>query len=212
MNKFVIADSEKCIGCNTCMAGCVDVHERAGLAAYPRLHVTYLENATMPLQCRNCDDAPCEKVCPVHAITFEDQSVQLSESLCIGCKMCALACPFGAITPHGTMPMGEEDVAYGHVAHAFSQMPAGEESTIYSRYAPPAVPPPERDVLHPLLQWTKGQRTIAVKCDLCHFRPQGPECVRVCPTKALRLVEEDDIDELISRRRAQTAFDHPARD
>jgi hydrogenase-4 component A len=210
MNKFVIADWEKCIGCNTCMAGCVDVHERAGLTAFPRLHVTYLEDATMPLQCRNCDDAPCEKVCPVHAITFDHRAVQLNESVCIGCKLCALVCPFGAITPHGTMPMGEEIVAYGHVAHAGSAMPAGEESPIYDRYAPQAVPPPERDVLHPLLQWTKGQRTIAVKCDLCYFRPQGPECVRVCPTHTLRLVDEANVDESIRRRRAQTAFDHPA--
>ena len=209
MNRFVIADWEKCIGCNTCMAGCVDVHERAGLAAYPRLHVTYLPSATMPLQCRNCDDAPCEKVCPVHAITFEDRSVQLNESVCIGCKMCALVCPFGSITPHGTRPRGEESPAYGTFPQAGPPKPAGEVSPIYGTYPIEIPPAPQPELLHPLLQWTMGERTIAVKCDLCHFRPQGPECVRVCPTKALRLMDEDNISELILKRRVQTAFDHP---
>ncbi len=211
MNRFVIADWEKCIGCNTCMAGCVDVHDRAGLAAYPRLHVTRLENATMPLQCRNCDDAPCEKVCPVRAITFEDGSVQLNESVCIGCKMCALVCPFGAITPHGTQPRGEESLAYGHVLRVGPPMPAGEESPLYGTY-PLMLPEPDLrpDPVHPLLQWSIGERTIAVKCDLCHWRPQGPECVRVCPTDALQLVDEDNVNALIEKRRVQAFYDHPA--
>jgi len=32
-------------------------------------------------------------------------------------------------------------------------------------------------------------KCVAVKCDLCDFSAQGPECVRVCPTKALFLLD-----------------------
>jgi hydrogenase-4 component A len=189
VNRFVIADPEKCIGCYTCEAGCVNVHEKAGLAAYPRLQVTHTVLGTMPLQCRNCDDAPCEKVCPVKAITFEDRSVQLNESTCIGCKLCALACPFGAITPWGEMPKGADDGTDGTYP----------EPAAYPEPTP--LPPPPNEPVHPILAWAAGQRSVAVKCDLCHFRPEGPECIRVCPTKALHIVESLEIDALIARRR-----------
>ena len=193
MNRFVIANPEKCIGCYTCEAGCVTVHEKVGLAAFPRLQVTHTAVGTMPSQCRNCDDAPCAKVCPVNAITFEDRSVQLNESVCIGCKMCALACPFGAITPYGTMPKGADDGTYGTYPE------------------PPPTPPVADDPVHPLLAWTIGQRSVAVKCDLCHFRPEGPECVRVCPTKALFVVDDDHVDASIVRKRMASAAGYIAK-
>ena len=195
VNRFVIADPEKCIGCYTCEAGCVNVHEKAGLAAYPRLQVTHTVLGTMPLQCRNCDDAPCEKVCPVKAITFEDRHVQLNESTCIGCKLCALACPFGAITPWGEMPKGADDGTYGTYPEPTAYYPE-----------PTPLPPPPNEPVHPILAWAAGQRSVAVKCDLCHFRPEGPECIRVCPTKALRIVESLEIDALIAKRRLDSGL------
>lgn len=185
MNRFVIADPEKCIGCYTCEAACVNVHAQAGLVAYPRLTVTHTATGTMPMQCRNCDDAPCEKVCPVQAITFRDKTVQISESLCIGCKMCALACPFGVITPYGTNPAAEGLLSIGS-------------------YAQPDEPAPEEASLHPILAWTLGQRTVAVKCDTCYFRPEGPECIRVCPTQALHIVDGDAVDETNAQKRARS--------
>jgi hydrogenase-4 component A len=185
VNKFVIADPEKCIGCYTCAAGCVNVHEKAGLVAYPRLTITHTNEGTMPVQCRNCDDAPCEKVCPVKAITFEEDSIQLSESLCIGCKMCSLACPFGVITPCGTIPDGEGMMSDG-------------------AYALPVETIPDEASLHPILAWTIGQRTVAVKCDLCHFLPEGPECIRVCPTKAMYMVNGPTVTETNAEKRARS--------
>ena len=194
VNRFVIADPAKCIGCYTCEAGCVIVHEKAGLAAYPRLQVTHTALGTMPLQCRNCDDAPCEKVCPVMAITFENQSVQLNESTCIGCKLCALACPFGAITPWGEMPKGADDGTYGTYPEPTAYYPE-----------PTPLPPPPIEPVHPILAWAAGQRSVAVKCDLCHFRPEGPECIRVCPTKALHIVESEEVTDLIAKRQHDSA-------
>jgi hydrogenase-4 component A len=186
VNRFVIADAQSCIGCYTCEAGCVSVHAKAGLVAYPRLNVMHTKAGTMPLQCRQCDDAPCEKVCPVKAITFEDHAVQLNEGLCIGCKMCALACPFGAITPYGTQPN-----AMGLMGDAADMLP------------PNGAPRAENPV-EPLLAWTSGERTVAVKCDLCYFLPQGPECIRVCPTNALRMVDEDALAASSAQKRKDT--------
>ncbi|WP_239670669.1 4Fe-4S dicluster domain-containing protein [Vibrio variabilis] len=52
---------------------------------------------TAPVMCRQCEDAPCAKVCPNHAIVQEDHYVKVLQSRCIGCKTCAIACPYGAM-------------------------------------------------------------------------------------------------------------------
>ena len=97
VNKFVIANPVVCIGCATCMAACYESAYKRGKLAVPRLVVTRSASGTMPNQCRQCDDAPCANVCPVGALRFEDDHISLTEEICIGCKMCTIACPFGAI-------------------------------------------------------------------------------------------------------------------
>ena len=173
MTKFVIADPKLCIGCYTCMPACVAVHQEAGLQAHPRLHVTHTPFGTMPMQCRHCEDAPCAKACPVGCFTITDE-VQLNESLCIGCKMCVLACPFGVIEPHGTGTQNEQLPILPYMPFDGSHIPYSSEPT-----TPVSAP------MSPLLEWTAGVRTVAVKCDLCYFREEGPACIQVCPTKAL---------------------------
>jgi electron transport protein HydN len=104
MNNLVIADPEKCIGCRTCEVACVLAHAGAGgleelCAAYfvPRLRVVRVSKVTAPVQCRQCDDAPCAKVCPTGALVHRHNSVQVIQSQCIGCKSCMMACLYGAI-------------------------------------------------------------------------------------------------------------------
>jgi len=103
INKFVIADPNICIGCATCMAACYDSSYKRGKLAVPRLIVTRSKAVTMPNQCRQCDDAPCANVCPVGALCFGKDSIEVFEEICIGCKMCTLACPFGAIRAEAEM-------------------------------------------------------------------------------------------------------------
>lgn len=97
MNRFVIADSTLCIGCHTCEATCSETHRQHGLQSMPRLRVMLNEKESAPQLCHHCEDAPCATVCPVNAITRVDGAVQLNESLCVSCKLCGIACPFGAI-------------------------------------------------------------------------------------------------------------------
>jgi hydrogenase-4 component A len=177
MNGFVIADSRRCIGCFACQAACVENHRRVGLQAYPRLIVTNTVDGTMPVQCRQCEDAPCAVVCPVRAIVVRDSSVQLNESLCIGCMMCGFACPFGVILPGGT-PVA----TYGFNSGQYSYVNAPYQSEpMHLREMH------QQDFLS-LLAWHIGQKKVAVKCDRCYFDEQGPACVRACPHKALRMI------------------------
>jgi Fe-S-cluster-containing dehydrogenase component len=51
-----------------------------------------------PKSCLHCDDAPCVTVCPTGASykRTEDGIVLVDEDMCIGCGLCAWACPYGA--------------------------------------------------------------------------------------------------------------------
>ena len=51
-----------------------------------------------PKSCLHCEDAPCVTVCPTGAShkRSEDGIVLVDEDKCIGCGLCAWACPYGA--------------------------------------------------------------------------------------------------------------------
>ncbi len=104
MNRFIIADATKCIGCRTCEVACVCRIRRIRIAL--RCHQTSLFPVFVSLKttawttavaCHQCEDAPCANVCPVDAISREHGHIFVEQSRCIGCKSCMLACPFGAM-------------------------------------------------------------------------------------------------------------------
>ena len=105
MNTFVVANPNKCIGCKSCEIACATAHldvsilsaESAGVPFSPRINLIRAEKVTVPIQCRQCDDAPCANVCPVGAIVHQENKIVVKTELCIGCKICMLACPFGAM-------------------------------------------------------------------------------------------------------------------
>ena len=110
MNRFVVAEPLWCTGCNTCLAACSDVHKTQGLQQHPRLALAKTSTITAPVVCHHCEEAPCLQVCPVNAISQRDDAIQLNESLCIGCKLCAVVCPFGAISASGSRPVNARDL------------------------------------------------------------------------------------------------------
>lgn len=56
------------------------------------------ELATFRFSCRRCVDAPCIDSCPVEALERDqDHVIHRSLNLCIRCKSCIAACPFGTM-------------------------------------------------------------------------------------------------------------------
>jgi len=49
--------------------------------------------------CRRCEDYPCVNSCPTGALKREAGIVKRSNIICVSCKTCSLACPFGTILP-----------------------------------------------------------------------------------------------------------------
>lgn len=187
MNRFVVAEPLWCTGCNTCLAACSDMHKTQGLQQHPRLALAKTSTITAPVVCHHCEEAPCLQVCPVNAISQRDDAIQLNESLCIGCKLCAVVCPFGAISASGSRPVNAHAQ---YVFQAEGSLKNGEENVL-----------PQ----HALLRWEPGVQTVAVKCDLCDFLPEGPACVRACPNQALRLITDDSLQRQMKEKQRLAA-------
>jgi Fe-S-cluster-containing dehydrogenase component len=107
-----------CIGCRRCVEAChvENNHDRTSHQSYIR--VLEMENGSMdmergrvdydhavpapghfymPVQCQQCANAPCTKVCPVEATWQEpDGIVVVDYNWCIGCRYCEAACPYHA--------------------------------------------------------------------------------------------------------------------
>ena len=104
MNRFIMADSAKCIGCRTCEVACVVSHQEAqdcaavsAVAFSSRIRVVKGGSYTTAVACHQCEDAPCANVCPTQAIRRYAGVWQVDQPRCIGCKSCMIACPFGAL-------------------------------------------------------------------------------------------------------------------
>jgi carbon-monoxide dehydrogenase iron sulfur subunit len=84
MEKILVVDHEKCTGCRLC---------EMVVIKWP------LEGFELPMLCQQCEEAPCVAVCPKGALSRDAVlgRVALDYDLCIGCKMCVVACPFGGM-------------------------------------------------------------------------------------------------------------------
>jgi len=100
MEKIIIFDAQLCAGCKTCEKICSFVHEGVFCKAKARVRDIKWENdgVYVPLSCFHCENPFCLAVCPVGAIyKDENGSVQIDSNVCVGCRMCLQACPFGMI-------------------------------------------------------------------------------------------------------------------
>ena len=51
----------------------------------------------MPVQCQQCENPPCVRVCPVEATWQEEDGIVVVDyNWCIGCRYCEAACPYHA--------------------------------------------------------------------------------------------------------------------
>ncbi len=104
-------NSAVCAGCKTCQVTCKDKHDLDLGIRWRRVYeVTggewvaeghvWLPNVyayNLSMSCNHCQNPVCVSVCPTGAMhKREDGIVAVNADTCVGCKLCAWACPYGA--------------------------------------------------------------------------------------------------------------------
>ena len=115
----LVIDLDTCVGCHACVISCkewntggypaplsdTDPYGREPSGAFLNRVHSYEASGNdgartvyFPKSCLHCDNAACVSVCPTGASykREEDGIVLVDEQLCIGCGLCAWACPYGA--------------------------------------------------------------------------------------------------------------------
>ncbi len=99
--KVLVIDHEKCTGCRLCEIVCSVFHDGVSNAIRSRIKIMKweAEGLYIPMSCQQCQDAPCKIICPVKAISRDENlnRVVVDQSKCIGCRSCVSVCPFGAM-------------------------------------------------------------------------------------------------------------------
>ncbi len=97
--KILVINSEKCTGCKKCELVCSVFHTGTSDPARSRIRVLKWDHVGfyLPVSCQNCDHASCAEVCPSGACKKDPVLgvTVINPRVCIGCKSCVLACPFG---------------------------------------------------------------------------------------------------------------------
>ena len=115
----LVIDLDTCVGCHACAVNCKEWNTGGHYAPLPD-HEPYGKNpdgvwfnrihsyeagcgsesrtVNFPRSCLHCDEPQCVTVCPTGASykRAEDGIVLVNTDICIGCKLCSWACPYGA--------------------------------------------------------------------------------------------------------------------
>ena len=107
--KRILARKEVCVGCRLCEIYCVAAHSKskdlikAFKEEFPRpvAKITVEDDGSksFALQCRHCEEAECIEACMTGAMHRDEETgaVICDTDKCVGCWMCVMVCPYGAI-------------------------------------------------------------------------------------------------------------------
>jgi len=104
----IFCDIRRCLACRACEIHCgiehsktKDIHSSFKGARVPkkRVRVSQAPGKAMSMHCQHCKDAACVAACMSSAL-YKDKKTGATihdKDKCVGCWMCVMACPFGAL-------------------------------------------------------------------------------------------------------------------
>ncbi|MDF9746636.1 4Fe-4S ferredoxin N-terminal domain-containing protein [Natrinema salsiterrestre] len=196
-------DLERCDGCLTCMTACTQENSLDDGVNWMYVMAWEDENNDSPeggnglsesgaytdfnmgsefnmlvRPCQHCTDAPCEKVCPTTARHTRDKDglVLTDYDVCIGCRYCQVACPYGV----NYFQWDEPSTDYSDLdeSHTMGDYEYGE-------------------------RWvdSRAPRGVMSKCTMCPSRQDGTQgeekvgtsaCEDACPPGAIQFGNVND--------------------
>lgn len=178
MNSFLVADPNRCIGCRTCEIACVLAHSPADALIAGTL---------------DKDFNPRLKVVKTAAVSVPVQCRHCEDA------PCANVCSTRAIVNKDNTLQINSEACIG-CKSCMLACPFGVIELV------PQVLQGEKLIQSGLKVIDENgvhdkEKLIALKCDLCIGRKEGPACAGVCPTQAFKPVEGKTMARHISQRR-----------
>jgi len=98
---YLVGHFDKCTGCVICQLACSAREHNGYNPRLANLDIKMSEDGLthFPVVCHQCENAFCERVCPVSAISRSEKTGALvvDRKVCTGCELCIDACPIGMI-------------------------------------------------------------------------------------------------------------------
>ena len=206
----MVIDLERCDGCLECVTGCIEENGTSTGANWMYV-LTYEDENTeqenfLVRPCQHCSNAPCEKVCPVRArhTREKDGLVLTNYEICIGCRYCQVACPYGV----NYFQWGEPDTPREEIMGSEHDHEALKEMSFEERQQQLSE---SNDHLHDERgQWNDSRPPQGVmgKCTMCPSRQDGHNgeekvgtvaCMEACDAAGMSAIHFGDINDPESR-------------
>ncbi len=109
--KRFYVDKDLCVGCKTCELRCAVERSsvtkdlvtavQESVLPRPRVYVHSDDGNPVTVHCRQCEDAPCLRICSTGALQMDPETGVkfIDGEKCISCWMCVAVCPYGVIAP-----------------------------------------------------------------------------------------------------------------
>lgn len=133
MRYCLVIDLNRCTGCEACIVSC-KLENNIDLGTYwnrvlpvgPFGDFPDLQQYWLPMQCQQCENAECVRVCPTGASYRDEQTnvVLIDKEKCIGCQYCVYACPYGVRSYNKKQSVVEKCTLCSHLTMSGEGVPA----------------------------------------------------------------------------------------
>ena len=221
-------DLSRCIGCHACVAACqaennIPIVGKDNVLNNRQMHWIRIDRyfkgeaddpnpevVFQPLTCQQCENAPCEQVCPVGATTHDTEGLNVMVyNRCVGTRYCSNNCPY-KVRRFNYLDWHSQDPRHDKYPKPWLNLPDTQQMD--------TMPEVKRMMFNP--EVTVRMRGVMEKCTFCvqriHTttiakRARGEKlhdgdimtaCQQSCPTQAIVFGDLKDTKSKVSKAHA----------